>query len=41
MPIELRMFSPYASEDIVELLVVTAHYHRTGKRSGRPASRRD
>ena len=28
-PIELHLFSPYASKDVVELLVVTAHYHRT------------
>jgi Suppressor of fused protein (SUFU) len=32
--LELHIFSPYASEDIVELLVVTAHYHRTGRRLG-------
>jgi len=28
-PIELHLFSPYASKEVVELLVVTAHYHRT------------
>jgi hypothetical protein len=31
-PVELHMFSPSASTDIVELLVVTAHFHRTGER---------
>jgi hypothetical protein len=29
-PIELHIFSPLASDLIVELLVATAHYHRTG-----------
>jgi hypothetical protein len=28
-PIELHMFSPIQADEIVELLVVTAHYHRT------------
>jgi Suppressor of fused protein (SUFU) len=28
-PIELHMFSPWESDEVVELLVVTAHYHRT------------
>ena len=30
--IELHMFSPYESEDIVELLFATAHYHITAAR---------
>lgn len=30
LPIELHMFSPRQSDQIVELLVVTAHFHRTG-----------
>lgn len=29
-PIELHMFSPHQSGEPVELLVATAHYHRTG-----------
>ena len=29
-PIELHMFSPREAHEVVELLVVTAHYHRTG-----------
>lgn len=33
-PIELHMFSPQESDDVVELLVVTAHFHRTGERLG-------
>ena len=28
-PIELYMFSPLEADEVVELLVVTAHYHRT------------
>jgi Suppressor of fused protein (SUFU) len=28
-PIELHMFSPHQADEIVELLVATAHYHRT------------
>ena len=28
-PIELHMFSPAESDEVVELLVVTAHFHRT------------
>jgi hypothetical protein len=32
--LELHIFSPYASDLLVELLVVTAHYHRTGNRLG-------
>ncbi len=28
-PIELHMFSPLEADEVVELLVVTAHYHRT------------
>lgn len=31
-PIELHVFSADKSEEIVELLVVVAHYHRTGAR---------
>jgi hypothetical protein len=31
-PIELHMFSPHFSDEITELLVVTAHYHHTGSR---------
>jgi hypothetical protein len=30
LPLELHMFSPRASDGITELLVVTAHFHRTG-----------
>ncbi|MFZ6769989.1 suppressor of fused domain protein [Undibacterium sp. Di26W] len=33
-PIELHMFSPEKSEEIVELMVATAHFHRTGARLG-------
>jgi hypothetical protein len=29
-PLELFMFAPYASPDLVELLYATAHYHRIG-----------
>jgi hypothetical protein len=28
--LELHMFSPYETDEVAELLVVTAHYHRTG-----------
>lgn len=31
-PIELHMFSPGESDEVVELLVVTAHYHRTASK---------
>lgn len=31
-PIELHIFSPRESREVVELLVATAHYHRTGSR---------
>ena len=31
-PIELHMFSPLETKEVVELLYVTAHYHRTGAR---------
>jgi Suppressor of fused protein (SUFU) len=31
-PVELHMFSPYPSDHVVELLVVTAHFHRTGRK---------
>lgn len=34
LPTELHMFSPIQNEKIVELLVATAHYHRTGHRIG-------
>lgn len=34
VPLELHMFSANASNDIVELLVVTAHFHRTSKTLG-------
>lgn len=30
-PVELHIFSPVDSPEIVELLVVTAHYHRTSE----------
>lgn len=33
-PIELHMFSPYESDDVVELLTAVAHYHRTGHNLG-------
>lgn len=33
-PIELHMFSPRESREIVELLYVTAHYHNTGSKLG-------
>lgn len=29
-PIELHMFSPRRSDEVVELLVAAAHFHRTG-----------
>jgi hypothetical protein len=31
-PIELHMFSPHETDEVVELLVVTAHFHRTSTR---------
>jgi hypothetical protein len=31
-PIELHMFSPISSSEPVELLVATAHFHKTGAR---------
>jgi Suppressor of fused protein (SUFU) len=31
-PIELHMFSPWQTKEVVELLVVTAHFHRTSKK---------
>lgn len=34
VPIELHMFSPQEAEDVVELLVATAHFHRTATRLG-------
>lgn len=34
VPIELHIFSPSESVDIVEMLYATAHYHRTGNRLG-------
>ncbi len=33
-PLELHLFSSEKSEETVELLVVTAHYHRTGRMLG-------
>jgi hypothetical protein len=33
-PIELHLFSSAQAEELVELLTVTAHYHRTGARLG-------
>jgi len=30
-PIEVHLFAPFENEDIVELLVATSHYHRTGE----------
>ncbi|HEV3315944.1 MAG TPA: suppressor of fused domain protein [Candidatus Angelobacter sp.] len=33
-PLELHMFAPMPNDDVTELLVVTAHYHRTGKELG-------
>jgi Suppressor of fused protein (SUFU) len=33
-PIELHIFSPRESDEVVELLVATAHYHRTGAKLG-------
>jgi hypothetical protein len=33
-PLELHMFSRHESEEIVELLTATAHFHRTGKTLG-------
>jgi len=33
-PIELHMFSPRESDEVVELLAVTAHYHRTAAKLG-------
>ena len=31
LPVELHLFAPHRNDDIVELLVVTSHYHRTGE----------
>jgi hypothetical protein len=31
-PIELHLFSPVQAEELVELLTVVAHFHRTGER---------
>lgn len=33
-PLELHLFSSEKSEEPVELLVVTAHYHRTAEKLG-------
>jgi hypothetical protein len=33
-PLELHLFSPRADDGLAELLVVTAHYHRTGSALG-------
>lgn len=33
-PVELHMFSPIESDDLVELLFAVAHYHRTGVHLG-------
>jgi hypothetical protein len=33
-PIELHLFSPAQAEELVELLTIVAHYHRTGARLG-------
>jgi hypothetical protein len=33
-PIELHLFSPQQSDELVELLTAVAHYHRTGHRLG-------
>ncbi len=30
VPVELHIFSPYQSDDVLELLTSVAHYHRTG-----------
>jgi hypothetical protein len=32
--LELHLFSPYETDDHLELLTVVAHYHRTGARLG-------
>ena len=32
--LELHMFSPYESDDVVEALTAVAHYHRTGHKLG-------
>jgi hypothetical protein len=32
--LELHMFAPEVNDTVAELLVVTAHYHRTGRRLG-------
>jgi hypothetical protein len=34
LPIELHLFSPFRSEEPVELLTITAYYHRTGRKLG-------
>src|SRR5437667_6520500 len=31
MPMELHLFAPRQNDEVVELLVVTSHYHRTGE----------
>lgn len=33
-PLELHLFSPRRADELVELLTVIAHYHRTGARVG-------
>jgi hypothetical protein len=37
-PLELHLFSPERSEQLVELLMAIAHYHRTGSTLGLGAS---
>jgi len=34
LPLELHMFAPNRSAEIVEILTATAHYHRTGEKLG-------
>lgn len=34
LPIELHIFSPRKTDEVVELLYVAAHFHRTGQRLG-------
>src|SRR5690348_8518479 len=33
-PLELHIFSPFETEEVVELLVATAHFHRTSTKLG-------
>lgn len=34
IPIELHMFSPWATDELTELLYVVTYYHRTGRQIG-------